>query len=146
MFDKNTQFIRVTDVLLLPVAALTRIRLGNFPESTVIWLTFSFSTVEYKVEGAHALNVLAAVYADWGDLFTEFPTMTGALLDCVRRAYRDPDALWGGWIEVQRDAQDVFFVVQPFHDETGALDYTQISHGKTEAEALLAALRAKEKQ
>ena len=143
MCDKLTQFIRVTDELLLPVAALTRIRLDNFPESTVIWLTFNTGTTEYKVEGAHALNVLATVYRDWGDLFTEFPTMTGALLDRVRRAYRDPDALWGGWVEVQRDAQDVFFVMQPFHNEAGALAYTQISYGKTEAEALLNALRTK---
>lgn len=143
MCDKGTQFIRVTNTLLLPVSALTRIRLGDFSKSYMIWLTFDAGQTEHKVEGVHALNVLAAVYADWEDLFTEFPNTTGALLDIVRRAYYDPDALWNGRIEVQQDAHNVFFVVQPYYNEDGSLDHKQISCGATEAEALVNAWDAK---
>ena len=66
----------------------------------------------------------------------------GALRGLVRRVYRDPSKLWDGWVMVQRDQHSVFFAVQPYHTEDGALEWLSIGTGATEAEALVAALEA----
>ena len=43
---------------------------------------------------------------------------------------------------VQRDQHSVFFAVQPYHTEDGALEWRSIGSGETEAEALVAALES----
>lgn len=67
----------------------------------------------------------------------------GLLLFLVRKVYADESKLWGGRIEVHQDHSHLFFVVQPFHDESGALQYETISSGKTEVESLVNALEKK---
>jgi len=66
----------------------------------------------------------------------------GALRGLVRRVYHDPSKLWDGWVMVQRDQHSVFFAVQPYHTEDGALEWRSIGSGQTEAEALVAALES----
>lgn len=64
----------------------------------------------------------------------------GSLLSQVRAVYRDPTKLWEGWVEVHRDAQNLFFVEQPYHDSQGCLQWITLSSGTTEQEALQSAL------
>ena len=72
---------------------------------------------------------------DWSD-----PATIGGLLFHVRRTWASPDRLWNGHVEVHRDHRNLYFVVQPYHDEEGGLAYHTLATGKTEAEALLRAL------
>lgn len=83
--------------------------------------------------------------SDTEELQGELPDLTdpatlGCLLALVREAYRDPSKLWNGYVEVQRDHQSLFFVVQFRHDASGALVEDALATGGTEAEALVAAL------
>jgi hypothetical protein len=78
---------------------------------------------------------LAVARPDWSD-----PATLGALLHHVRRTWASPDRLWNGHVEVHRDHRNLYFVVQPYHDEEGGLAYHTLATGKTEAEALLRAL------
>ena len=66
----------------------------------------------------------------------------GCLLALVREAYHDTSKLWDGYVEVQRDHQSLFFVVQFKHDADGFLHEDHQGTGRTEAEALVAALKA----
>ena len=68
------------------------------------------------------------------------PATLGCLLALVREAYRDPSKLWNGYVEVQRDHQSLFFVVQFKHNADGFLHKDYQGPGRTEAEALVAAL------
>lgn len=68
------------------------------------------------------------------------PATVGCILHLARRAYANPNHLWGGRIEVHQDHHALFMVVRPEHDPNGALVHTFIASGPTEAEALLNAL------
>ena len=70
------------------------------------------------------------------------PATLGCLLALVRVAWGDPSKLWGGYIEVQRDHQSLFFAVQFQHDVDGFLQEQHRGTGQSEAEALVAALEA----
>ena len=83
--------------------------------------------------------------SDTEELQGELPDLTdpatlGCLLALVREAYRDPSKLWNGYVEVQRDHQSLFFVVQFKHNADGFLHKDYQGPGRTEAEALVAAL------
>ena len=73
--------------------------------------------------------------------FTDDATI-GALRGLVRQVYHDPNKLWDGWVMIQRDQHSVFFAVQPYHTEDGALEWRSIGTGETEVEALVAALES----
>ena len=68
------------------------------------------------------------------------PATLGCLLALVREAWGDASKLWNGYVEVQRDHQSLFFVVQFKHDASGALVEDTLATGGTEAEAHVAAL------
>lgn len=67
----------------------------------------------------------------------EDPATVGALLGLARSLHSDPFRLWDGHVEVHRDHRKIFIVVQPYHDEEGALCYHVLASGETEAEALI---------
>lgn len=81
------------------------------------------------------VEVPEALVPDFEDVAT-----LGTLWALVREAYRDENKLWGGWVELRRDQHAVFCVQQPFHNATGALEWSTISTGATEVEALVNAL------
>lgn len=85
-----------------------------------------------------------AVWLDGVHLLPDLtdPATLGCLLALVREAYRDTSKLWDGYVEVQRDHQSLFFVKQFQHDADGFLKEIHRSTGRTEAEALVAALEA----
>ena len=64
----------------------------------------------------------------------------GCLLALVREAYRDASKLWDGHVEVRRDHRTIFFVMGFHHDASGALVEDTLATGRTETEALVAAL------
>ncbi len=82
------------------------------------------------------------LHGEWADAKPDLsdPATIGGLLHLVRRAYANPNHLWGGRIEVHQDHHALFMVVRPEHDHNGALVHTFIASGPTEAEALLNAL------
>lgn len=82
------------------------------------------------------------LHGEWSEALPDLgdPATIGALLGLARKLCADPNRLWDGHIEVHRDHRKIFIVVQPYHDEEGALCYHVLASGETEAEALLQAL------